>query len=204
MVPNPTCPVSILRDSEIRGGVTVGDMSLDDILDSATPLTTDVELYIDGGLVAKRDELVREFKALQEQDAKDLRAGQRPRVLEIADELKALQERMSARAIVIRITQMPAEKWSALKAKFPLKGKPENQPVRDRNLGFSTEAVARLALVDYGHRVTGDGEAHKIDTDMWTRLFDTMSGGDVDTLVAGVLGVNQLNGQMHAEQLLKR
>lgn len=181
----------------------MSDMSLDDILDSATPLTTDVELYIDGGLVAKRDELLREFNAVKEDEAKDLRAGQKPRVIEIAAALKEIEEQMAKRAIVIRVTQMPAEKWSALKAKFPMKGKPENQPIRDRNLGFSTEAVARLALVDYGQRVTGDGEAHKIPTDQWTRLFDTMSGGDVDTLVAAVLGVNQLNGQMHAERLLK-
>lgn len=179
------------------------DMSFDDLLDTATPLTTDVELYVDGGLVAKRDALLREYKTAVEQDEKDLRAGQKPRILEIADELKGLQEQMAKRSIVIRVTQMPAGKWSKLKAKFPLKGKREDALPRDANLGFNTEAVARLALVDYGHRVTSDGVAHDLTTDQWSKLFDTMSGGDVDTLVAAVLGVNQLNGQMHAEQLLK-
>lgn len=180
------------------------ELSLDDILDSATPITDDVELYIDGGLVLRRDELLREFKTAKDQDAKDLRAGQKPRVLEIADELKDIEERMSQRVVVIRSTQMQSEKWSALKARFPLKGKPESWSQRDRNLGFSTEAVARLALVDHGCRVMADGSTVKLSTEQWTKLLSTVAGGDVDTLVTSVLGVNQLNGQMHAERLLKR
>lgn len=182
----------------------MSDMELGELLESTQPLTEDVELYLDAGLVARRDELLREYKLGLEADKTDGRAGQKPRVLEIADELKELQAKMAARTLVLRVTQMPAEKWAALKRKFPLTGKPESQLRRDQQFGFRTEAVARVALVDYGHRILSDGTAVKLSTDEWKALFEKISGGDTDTLVYAVVSVNQVSGLAHAEQLVKR
>lgn len=172
-------------------------IDLDDLLDGATPQSTDVSLSMDGALSAQRDALIREARALPEEE-EDLRAGQKPRVVQIREELEALDQRMAERILTIRITQMPGSEWASLKAQHPVREK----NALDKSAGFNVEAVARKALLKYGERVTDEGTA-PISSGQWQKIFDRISGGEFDSLVMQVLGLNQLNAQVTTERLLK-
>lgn len=174
----------------------MSDIGLDDLLDGATPQSTDVSLSLDGELSAQRDALIREARGLSEQE--DVRAGQKPRVVQIREELEELDQRMAERVLTLRITQMPGTEWSSLKAQHPMRDK----NALDKSAGFNIEAVARKALVKYGARVT-DAGTESVSAAQWQKIFDRISGGDLDSLMMSVLGLNQLNAQVTTERLLK-
>lgn len=173
----------------------------DDLLDSATPLTKDVDIYIDGGLVAERDRLLQQFRDAKDDD--DARAGQKPFAVRVQEELEELQARMADRVLTIRIWQMPGTAWASLKGRFPLKAKRDENSSMDLTVGFNTEAVARHALLKSAKRVKDDGETEALTSAQWSKLFDTISGGDFDRLIVETININQLVGQAQTEQVLK-
>lgn len=181
----------------------------DDLLDAASPLTKDVPLYLDGALVAERDRILREYDELRAQKKNDGRAGQQSPVVQKAEELQAVMEKMQSRVLTIRMTQMPGTAWVALKNKYPLRPKKPGRPEpgefthQDMQLGFKVEAAVRQYLLKFAGRVLDDDTVEELTTSQWTKLFDKVSGGDLERLMMEAVDLNQLEGQAHAEELLK-
>lgn len=173
--------------------------SLDELLDSASPQSSDVSISLDGALAAERDRLVAEAHAAIKNAGNDDRLGQKPRAVELTEQVQELEAQLRDRLITIRITQMPGSAWAALKAQHPVGKSPGPY---DKAQGYNVEAVARKALMSHGARVVGD-ETEKLTAAQWQKLFDTVSGGDFQNLILETLNVNQLKSQITVANLSK-
>lgn len=171
----------------------------DALLDEATHPFEDVEICLAGQFQVERDRLLRESKI----DDGDDRLGQKSKAVRIADKLKALQDKIADRMVTIRVYRLPGSEWAALKIKHPMTKTPGPY---DKALGFNTEAVAKVALLNYGKRVEGDGESeveYPISAGQWSKILEKSSGGDVRQLLDTMVGINELTNRAEVERLGK-
>jgi hypothetical protein len=171
----------------------------DALLDEATHPFEDVEICLAGQFQVERDRLIRESKV----DDGDDRLGQKSKQVRIAEELKALQEKIADRMVTIRVYRLPGSEWAALKIKHPITKTPGQY---DKVLGFNSEAVCKMALLNYGKRVETVDEVeteHAISAGQWSKILDKSSGGDVRQLFDTMVGINELTNRAEVERLGK-
>lgn len=171
----------------------------DALLDEATHPFEDVEICLAGQFQVERDRLLRESKV----DDGDDRLGQKSKAVRIAEELKALQEKIADRMVTIRVYRLPGDAWAALKLKHPVTKTPG---VYDKMMGFNSEAVCKVALLEHGKRVDVVDEVeteHAISAGQWSKIFEKSSGGDIKLLFDTVVGLNELSNRAEVERLGK-
>lgn len=171
---------------------------LDAILDEAKPAFETVHIYLDGERRAEWNALVLAAKQGIDQAETDGRLGARSPAAQALKSIEKMKAELQGKVISIRVEQMPGTRWAALKAKH----QPRKNDVRDQQQGYNCEAVAKESLLTYGKRVKGDKVA-PITAAQWQKIWDKAGGGDWDTLIWAVIGVNQLAGQMFVSQLVK-
>lgn len=170
---------------------------LDDLLDEATPAFEDVRLCLDGARRAEWNALAEQ--AMQKDDAEPDDRMAAPSKSSLArKQLEVLAEELRDRMLTIRVFQMPGTQWAALKAKH----KPRKDDKLDEHHGYNVEAVARASFLSHGKRVVGD-KVEDISAGQWSKILDTIGGGDFQTLIFAAIGVNQLAGQMFVGALVK-
>lgn len=177
----------------------------DEMLDEATHPFEDVDVCLAGQFQVERDRLIQESKV----DDGDDRLGQKSKAERIADELRVLQEEIADRMVTIRVHRLPGDEWAALKLKHPVTKTPG---VYDKAMGFNSEAVCKVALLDYGKRVdrafdesgevTSESEA-PISAGQWSKLFSKLSGGDIKLLFDTMVGLNELSNRAEVARLVK-
>lgn len=168
---------------------------LDDLLDTATPASQDVNLCLDGGRQVERDALMK--AALQAEDGGE-RLGAKSSATKARQALAKLDAELRDRLLTIRVFALEGTEWAALKAKH----KPRDGNAQDRAQGFNIEAVSRAALLRAGKRVVGDS-LRDVTPGQWEKLFKKISGGDFETLIYATFGVNQLGSQAMTAALVK-
>lgn len=167
---------------------------LDDLLDTATPASQDVNLCLDGGRQVERDALMK--AALQADEGE--RLGAKSSATKARQALEKLDAELRDRLLTIRVFALEGTEWAALKAKH----KPRDGNAQDRAQGFNIEAVSRQALLKAGKRVVGDA-LKDVTAGQWEKLFKKISGGDFETLIYATFGVNQLGSQAMTAALVK-
>lgn len=171
---------------------------LDALLDAATPAQEDVQICLDGARRREWNELVTAAMQPDTEGDPERRFGSKSTAASARERLEVLAAELRSRLLTIRVTAMPGTQWSALKAQH----KPREGNAQDQAMGFNIEAVARKALLTHGHRLRGD-EVSAISAGQWSKILDKIGGGDLQTLVFTVVGVNQLVGQQFVGQLVK-
>ncbi|MGC5078457.1 hypothetical protein [Agrococcus sp. DT81.2] len=168
---------------------------LDALLDEATPAFEDVRICLDGARRAEWNALAEQ--AMSKDDA-DGRLGAKSPAAVAKKKLDALADELRERMLTIRVFAVPGTQWAALKSKNP----PRKGDRQDEAQGYNLEAVARQALITHGKRVSGD-KVEDINAGQWGKILEKIGGGDFQTLIYAVIGVNQLVGQQFVGLLVK-
>ena len=169
------------------------------MLANATFASQDVEISLDGAGRTERTNLLQELQdvsnTIRTRDTSDDRVARKSpaqkaaeeRAKEIVDQIKALDERLADSTITIRVSGMPATRWSQIKQACPVGAKPT---AIDKASGYSVEAAAQKALLESAVLVDGD-KTEAITPTEWQSLWDSISAGDAESLILAVLTLNQ-------------
>lgn len=172
-------------------------VDFDTLIDEASAAHVEESFCLDGDLQARREQLSREAMSAVKANEADARLGMGSRVVEAAEELKALTAEMRERTVVVRFTAMSGAEWRQLK----LKNKPRSQA--DKQQGYNTEAAAIEFAASNAVRVLDDGSVEEYDHAKWLKFFNALSGGDQERFIYAVIGLNQLSGQQIVASLVK-
>jgi hypothetical protein len=171
---------------------------LDSLLDEATPAFEDVRICLDGARRAEWNALAEVAMGRDDAAGSDARMAAPSPAAVARKKLDALADELRERMLTIRVFALPGTQWASLKGKYA----PRKGDKYDEQNGFNIEAVARQALISHGKRVVGD-RVEDITAAQWSKILEKIGGGDFQTLIFAVIGVNQLAGQMFVGQLVK-
>ena len=137
-----------------------------------------VELCLRGDLVARWQELQREFTDAERDDkVHDSLAGGTARP--IAEKIKKLQEEMQEHTLVLQLHALPRRKWTALVTAHP----PREDNKSDQLLGLNAETF-------YDALVRACVAEPTLDADDWAHLDEVLSDGQWQALNNAAWAVN--------------
>jgi len=137
-----------------------------------------VDLCLRGDLVARWQELAREFVDAEREDKvhADLDGGKaRP----LAEQIAALQDEMREHSLVLKLHALPRRKWTALMAAHP----PREDDKTDELLGLNRETF-------YDALVRACVAEPALDEDDWAHLDEVLSDGQWQALNNAAWAVN--------------
>jgi len=141
-----------------------------------------VEICLRGDLVADHQAAERELEKAKKRPGNSL-AGNG--TAEIAERIQALEAEMQGSVAEFRLRALPAPKFRAFKAEYPIRLDDKNEPKReDLVYGFNIETgfepLTRLCIVD-----------PELDDETWLQLMDTLTENQFEDLAGAAWYLNR-------------
>lgn len=165
-------------------GAVPEELDLDAWIDGAQPAERSIALCLRGDLVARFEELEREFEVANEAPGDSLASGST--AAEIRGQMEALQAQMraSTKTVVLRAL-VPRKRWQALAEQHPPRRDEEgNVLAEDRRLGVNNDTF-------WDPAIRACWASPVLTKAQLTKLLDVLSNNQYDALASLVMLVNQ-------------
>lgn len=155
-------------------------MSIDEILDQATPPEKTVPICLAGHMQAEFEELERDLAIARDKPAEGtLAGGANPLATQIAQQIVELRERMREHTKVFRFRGLSRRAFSDLIAKYPPSKEDEAE---GKDVDWETFGVALIAACAVDPAMTEEKAG---------KLVDVLTSAQYDSLFAAAFSVNK-------------